>query len=367
MFDLFAVDLGAWVAGAPAWAWLLFLAVVLALLALDLGVFHREDRALGLKESLRASALYIVAALAFAGWIWSSFGADDAMKFLTGYVIEKSLSLDNIFVISLIFGFLAIPPQLQHRVLFWGIIGVLVMRALLIGFGTALVHKFQWLLPVFGALLIVAAVKMLVHPQDEPSIGKGELLAQLRKRLLVTPRLHGRAFFVRLPHPDEPARMVTWVTPLFLALMLVEFADAVFALESVPAILAITQQPYLVYTSNIFAVLGLRSLYFALASLIQRFAYLKHTLALLLIFVGSKIFYTQFGGHISPAMSLAVILALLAGGVFLSWWKLRNSKRSNADAPKTPPADILDEALEETFPASDPVSVVLPGGSGQSS
>jgi tellurite resistance protein TerC len=305
-------------AGTPTWAWLLFVAIVIGLLALDLGVFHREDRPLGIRESLWTSGLYIVAALAFAGWVWSSFGPEDAMRFLTGYVIEKSLSLDNIFVISLIFGFLAIPPHLQHRVLFWGILGVLLMRALLIGFGTALVHEFQWLLPVFGALLIVAAVKMLRDPHDEPSIGDGRILAQLRKRLFVTPELHGRAFLVRLPHPHDPSRTTIWVTPLFLALVLVECADAIFALESVPAILAITQEPYLVYTSNIFAVLGLRALYFALAALIERFVYLKHTLALLLIFVGFKIFYNQFGGHLHPAVSLGVILVLLAGGIVMS-------------------------------------------------
>lgn len=318
LWDSIELTLLSPLAGAPTWAWLLFIAIVVGLLALDLGVFHREDKPISLKESLWTSALYVVAALAFAGWVWHSFGSADAMRFLTGYVVEKSLSLDNVFVISLIFGFLAIPPHLQHRVLFWGILGVLVMRALLIGFGTALVHEFQWLLPVFGALLIVAALKMLVRDQDEPSIGDGRVLRQLRKRLFVTPELHGRAFFVRLPHPRDPSRTAVWVTPLFLALVLVECADAVFALESVPAILAITQEPYLVYTSNIFAVLGLRALYFALAALIAQFVYLKQTLALLLLFVGSKIIFQQFGGHIDPATSLGVILALLAGGILLS-------------------------------------------------
>jgi tellurite resistance protein TerC len=321
LIDLIVSELSTPLAGTPAWAWLLFLAIVVGLLALDLGVFHRDDRPISLKESLWTSALYVLAALAFGGWVWMSFGSDDAMRFLTGYVVEKSLSLDNVFVISLIFGFLAIPPHLQHRVLFWGILGVLIMRALLIGFGTALVHELRWLLPVFGALLIAAAIKMLLHAQDEPSIGDGRVLAQLRKRLFVTPELHGRAFFVRLPDPRDPSRTVTWVTPLFLALVLVECADAAFALESVPAILAITQEPYLVYTSNIFAVLGLRALYFALAALIARFVYLKHTLALLLLFVGGKIIYQQFGGHISPASSLGVILALLTGGILLSLWR----------------------------------------------
>jgi tellurite resistance protein TerC len=318
--------LNAPLAGTPAWAWLLFLGAVIALVVLDLGVLHRKEREIGVRESLVTSSLYIAAALAFAGWIHASFGPDDAMRFLTGYIVEKSLSLDNVFVISLIFGYLAIPRHLQHRVLFWGILGVLLMRAVLIGFGTALVHEFQWMLPVFGALLIAAAIKMLTHAQDEPSIGDGTVLAALRRRLFVTHELYGRAFFVRLPHPSEPGRTALWATPLFLALVLVECADAVFALESVPAILAITQEPYLVYTSNIFAVLGLRALYFALAALVARFAYLKHTLALILVFVGGKIFYQQFGGHVEPAASLAITLALLAGGIALSWWKQRPTR-----------------------------------------
>ena len=335
LLEMISSAMSAPLAGTPTWAWLLFLAIVIGLLALDLGLFHREDRPISLRESLWTSALYILAALAFAGWVWASFGEDDAMRFLTGYVVEKSLSLDNVFVISLIFGFLAIPPHLQHRVLFWGILGVLIMRALLIGFGTALVHEFQWLLPVFGGLLIAAAIKMLAHAQDEPSVGDSSILAGLRKRLLVTPELHGRAFFVRQPHPQDPSRIVTWVTPLFLALVLVECADAAFALESVPAILAITQEPYLVYTSNIFAVLGLRALYFALAALIARFVYLKHTLALLLLFVGGKIFYQQFGGHLSPAMSLSIILVLLTGGILASLWKRRTDPGQATLLPST--------------------------------
>lgn len=313
--------LGSPVAGAPAWAWLLFLVIVVALLALDLGLFHREEREISIRESLWTSGFYIVAALLFAGWVWTSFGADAGMKFLTGYVIEKSLSLDNIFVISLIFGTLAIPRPLQHRVLFWGIMGVLFMRAILIGFGTALVLEFQWMLPVFGALLIVAAVKMLAHTHSETPVSEDRILAQLRKRLLVTRELHGRAFLVRLPHPANPGRPVLWATPLLLALVLVECADAVFALESVPAILAITQEPYIVYTSNIFAVLGLRAMYFALAALIERFAYLKHTLAMILIFVGGKIMFNQLGGHLPPEMSLSIVVTLLARGIFLSWWR----------------------------------------------
>lgn len=307
------------IGGAPGWAWLPFLVIVLGLLALDLGVLHRGDRAMNMRDSLRASLLYILAALLFGAWIWHEFGSDAGLRFLTGYVIEKSLSLDNIFVISLIFGYLAIPAALQHRVLFWGILGVLVMRALLIGAGTALVHEFAWLLPIFGLLLIVAAIRMLRNDESTPSHGQAHLLAALRRRLPMTEALHGRAFLVRLPDPSKPGRLKLYVTPLLLALVLIESADALFALESVPAILAITQEPYLVYTSNIFAVLGLRALYFALAAMVTRLAYLKHTLALILIFIGGKILFQQFGGHVPPLVSLCVTLSLLGGGVLLSW------------------------------------------------
>jgi tellurite resistance protein TerC len=318
------------IGGAPGWAWLLFLGIVLGLLALDLGVLHRGDRAMNMRDSLRASLFYIFAALLFGGWIWQAFGSDAGIRFLTGYVIEKSLSLDNIFVISLIFGYLAIPPALQHRVLFWGILGVLVMRALLIGAGTALVHDFAWLLPIFGLLLIVAAIRMLGNDEVTPSHSQAHILATLRKRLPVTETLHGRAFLVRVPDPGSPGRMKLYVTPLLLALVLIECADALFALESVPAILAITQEPYLVYTSNIFAVLGLRALYFALAAMVTRLAYLKHTLALILLFIGGKILFQHFGGHVPPLVSLCVTLSLLAGGVLLSWLVDRSRARARA-------------------------------------
>lgn len=314
--------------GAPMWAWLLFLALVLGLLALDLGLLHRRDRVMGVRDSLRASLLYIVAALLFAVWIWRHFGEEASLLFLTGYVIEKSLSLDNIFVISLIFGYLAIPAAVQHRVLFWGILGVLVMRALLIGAGTALVHEFAWVLPIFGVLLILAAIRMLRHDGAALPEGQTRLLGVLRRHLPVTETFHGRAFFVRLPDPGRPGRLKLYVTPLFLALILVECADVLFSLESVPAILAITQEPYLVYTSNIFAVLGLRALYFALAAMVARLACLKQTLALILIFIGGKILYQQLlGGHVPPLLSLCVILALLAGGALLSWRVARRERR----------------------------------------
>ncbi len=208
--------------------------------------------------------------------------------------------------------------------LFWGILGVLLMRAVLIGAGTALVHEFAWLLPIFGLLLIAAAIRMLRNDESSPSHSQARLLTILRRRLPVTEALHGRAFFVRLPDPANAGRLKLYVTPLLLALVLIECADALFAVESVPAILAITQETYLVYTSNIFAVLGLRALYFALAAMITRLAYLKHTLALILIFIGGKILFQHFGGHVPPLVSLCITLSFLAGGILLS---LRTGRR----------------------------------------
>ena len=310
-------------AGTPTWAWLLFFVVVIALLALDLGVFHREEREIGIRESLRTSALYILAALLFASWIWSSFGGDDAIRFLTGYFIEKSLSLDNIFVISLIFGYLAIPRPLQHRVLFWGILGVIVLRAVMIGAGAALVSQFGWVLYLFAGFLILTGIKMFMTGDGHGDVGDSKLTRFIRRRFRVTDDLEGQRFFVRRPGRD--GRMVLWATPMFLALVMIEVADVIFAVDSVPAIFAITTDPYIVYTSNIFAILGLRALYFALAAVIHRFAYLKQALAVLLIFIGGKVFVADlFGWAKFPAeWSLAITALILTSGVVWSLWRTR--------------------------------------------
>tara|TARA_R110002020_G_scaffold93724_2_gene225904 strand:- start:11242 stop:12246 length:1005 start_codon:yes stop_codon:yes gene_type:complete len=308
--------------GTATWLWLVFLAVVFSLLAFDLGVLHRDDREIGVRESLLLSAGYISAGLLFGLWIWFQKGSTSGMDFYTGFLIEKSLSMDNVFVMALIFSYLAIPRQYQHKVLFWGIMGVIVLRALMIGLGAALIHEYSWILYVFGAFLAITGVKMLFSKMDDhPDLEKNAFVKFLRRHLRITDRLHEQRFFVR--QPDASGKRVLWVTPLFLALILIECADLVFAIDSVPAIFAITQDPFIVYTSNIFAILGLRALYFALAAMIHRFAYLKYALALVLVFIGSKIFLVGIIGKIPSSISLGVTLALLAGGVLVSLYKTR--------------------------------------------
>ena len=309
--------------GTTTWLWLVFITVVISLLAFDLGVLHRDNREIGVKESLLLSAGYITAGLLFGLWVWLQKGGDAGMDFYTGFLIEKSLSMDNVFLMAIIFSFLAIPRQYQHKVLFWGILGVIVLRAIMISLGAALIHDYSWILYVFGVFLVITGVKMLFARIDEvPNLDDNFLVKYLRKHMRITERLHDQRFFVR--QPDATGRPVLWATPLFLALILIECADLVFAVDSVPAIFAITQDPFIVYTSNIFAILGLRALYFALAALIHRFAYLKYALALILVFVGSKIFLVGIIGKIPPVFSLSVTLTLLAGGVLFSLWKTRN-------------------------------------------
>ncbi|WP_237044602.1 TerC family protein [Aquipseudomonas alcaligenes] len=309
--------------GTATWLWLSFFAVVIALLAFDLGVLHRDEREIGVKESLMLSAGYISMGLLFSVWVFFQKGGDASMDYLTGFLIEKSLSMDNVFVIALIFSFLAIPRRYQHRVLFWGILGVIVLRAIMIGLGAALISEFDWILYVFGAFLLLTGVKMLFSKvDDEPDLSNNRFVNWLRNHLPVTDRLHEQRFFVR--QPDASGKLKLWVTPLFLALILIELADLVFAVDSVPAIFAITQDPFIVYTSNIFAILGLRALYFALAAMIHRFTYLKYALALVLVFIGGKIFLHDIVGKIPAEISLSVTVGLLAGGVLLSLWKTRN-------------------------------------------
>lgn len=309
--------------GQAVWLWLAFIAIVVTLLAFDLGVLHKEDRPIEVSESLWLSAGYIAVAALFGGWLWWQLGADRGIEYFTGYIIEKSLSMDNVFVIAMIFTFFAVPREYQHRVLFWGILGVIVLRAIMIGLGAALVSQFSWILYVFGAFLVLTGIKMLWMADHEPDLEGNALLKFLRKILRVTPQLRGNAFFVRDPHPVT-GKAVTWATPLFLALCMVEFADLIFAVDSVPAILAITDDTFIVYTSNIFAILGLRALYFALAAMIHRFAYLKYALALVLIFIGGKIFLVNIIGKVPPALSLGVTATLIAGGVLVSLWKTRS-------------------------------------------
>ena len=310
--------------GKPAWVWLAFIGIVVTLLAFDLGVLHRDDHEIGVRESLLLSAGYIGAAVVFGAWVWWYLGAQSGMDYYTGFMIEKSLSMDNVFVIALIFSFFAIPRQYQHRVLFWGILGVIVLRAIMIGLGATLVSQFSWVLYLFGAFLIFTGIKMWVIADNMPDIANNPLLKFLKRHMRLTDGLRGNAFWVREPDPAT-GKLVRHATPLFLALVLVEFVDLIFAVDSVPAIFAITTDPFIVYTSNIFAILGLRALYFALAAMIHRFTYLKYALALVLVFIGSKIFLVGIVGKIPPSISLSVTLGLIAGGVVVSLWKTRGA------------------------------------------
>jgi tellurite resistance protein TerC len=307
----------------PIWVWLSFITIVIALLAFDLGVLHTDDREIGVKESLWLSAGYITIALIFGAWVWWYFGSQSGMEYYTGFLIEKSLSMDNVFVIALIFSYFAIPRQYQHRVLFWGILGVIVLRAIMIGLGATLVSQFSWILYVFGAFLVFTGIKMWIIADHMPDIANNPLLKFLRKHMRVTDEVHGNNFFVYQPDPTT-GNVVRWATPLFLALMLVEFVDLVFAVDSVPAIFAITTDPFIVYTSNIFAILGLRALYFALAAMIHRFKYLKYALALVLVFIGTKIFLVGIIGKLPAVISLTVTFGLIAGGVLFSLYKTRD-------------------------------------------
>lgn len=315
----------------PLWMWLGFFGLVVALLAFDLGVLHRDQHEIGVRESLLLSAFYIALGLGFGGFVWYSLGQQSGVEYLTGFVVEKTLAMDNVFVIALIFSTLAIPRQYQHRVLFWGILGVILLRAIMIGFGATLVSQFGWLLYVFAAFLVLTGIKMLFTGHDEPDLANNRLLRFMRKRFRITDELHGQRFFVDQPDP-KTGKIARFMTPLFLALVMIEIADVIFAVDSVPAIFNITTDPYLVYTSNIFAILGLRALYFALSAVIHRFAYLKQALAVLLVFIGSKVFVADWLGlgKFPAEWSLGVTFAILASGIGYSLWRTRNPKPAEA-------------------------------------
>ncbi|EJN04970.1 TerC family protein [Phyllobacterium sp. YR531] len=313
--------------GKPVWMWLSFFGLVLAILSFDLGILHKENKEINVVDSLKLSALYISLGLAFGGWVWWYIGPDAGMAYVTGFVVEKTLALDNVFVIALIFSFFAVPRLYQHRVLFWGILGVIVLRAIMIGVGATLVAEFSWLLYIFAAFLILTGLKMLFMKEAEPDIANNPLVRFMRRRFNVTENHHGEHFFVKQADP-KTGKLIWFITPLFMALVLIEVADVIFAVDSVPAIFAITTDPFLVYTSNIFAILGLRALYFALAAMIHRFRYLKPALALVLIFIGSKVFAADMLGleKFPAALSLGVTFAIIASGVVWSIIKTRNDE-----------------------------------------
>ena len=328
--------------GTPVWFWAAFMLVVIVLTALDLGVLHKEDRELGIAESLKLSAFYIAVALAFGAWVWAERGAEAGMQYYTGFFIEKALSIDNVFVISLIFTYFAIPPKYQYRALLWGIMAVIVLRGLMIAGGAALLAEAYWVLYLFAAFLVVTGIKMFFAGDEPMDVGNNPVVRWISRRMRVTPELHGQKFLVKVKD-EKTGKMMRAATPLLLALVIINLADLVFAVDSVPAIFAITTDTFIVYTSNIFAILGLRALYFALAAMIHRFHYLKYALAAVLVFIGSKIFVSDFllGGDKFPAwLSLGVTAALIATGVLYSLWKTRG--KGEADWPAVESGHKLD-------------------------
>lgn len=354
------------------WPYVGFVTLVLILLALDLGVFHRHAHVVRVKEALGWSVVWISSGLLFSIFIYYSYqnhwmglgltpdamsvpqvladgtrvyndGSAAVIKYITGFLVEKSLAVDNIFVIAMIFGFFKVPAMYQHRVLFWGILGALLMRGVMIGVGAALITRFTWIIYVFGGFLIITGLKMLVMNTDDDDIGENFAVRWARRLVPITERYHGQKFFVRAGStashaPATPGAVVEvdrvvdaakagllMATPMFLTLVLIEVSDLIFAVDSIPAIFAITTDAFLVFTSNVFAILGLRSLYFALAGMMDKFAYLKMSLAIVLIVVGVKMlahtWLKQVLGENSNLYMLGVVLLVLTGGIVASLLK----------------------------------------------
>ena len=313
------------------WLWIGFNVFVLAMLALDLGVFHKNAHIVTFKESMTWTVVWVSLALLFNLGVWHFMGSQKGLEFLTGYVIEKSLSVDNIFVFALLFSYFAVPPLYQHKVLFWGILGALVLRAIMIFLGAALIEQFTWIIYVFGAFLILTGIKMIVKREEEIHPERNPLVRWFKKLMPVTNDYRGDKFFVR----ENGVRMAT---PLFVVLLLVEFSDLIFAVDSIPAIFAVTKDPFIVYTSNVFAILGLRSLYFALAGVMDKFHYLKIGLGVVLTFVGVKMLLGHTEWKIDTHVSLGVIVAVLAASVVASlfWPKKAAVKLAPPPTPAQP-------------------------------
>lgn len=304
----------------PLWMWAGFLGIVITLLVLDLGVLHRKNKEVSAKNALAMCLFYFTLAMLFNGWIYMELGKQSGTEFLMGYLIELSLSVDNLFVFLLVFTHFAVPRAYQHRVLFWGILGAVVFRGVMIGLGTTVVKEFSDILYIFGAFLVFTGIKMLIAADSEPDLEQNRLMNFMRSKFRVTQDYEGDRFMVK----RDGKR---WFTPLFLVLILIEFSDIIFAVDSIPAIFAITTDPFIVFTSNIFAILGLRSLYFAMASVVHRFEYLKYGLSLILVFIGVKMLLNHhFEAKIIPTdIALYVTAAILALSVAISLIKTRGA------------------------------------------
>lgn len=300
--------------------WIGFATGILVLLALDLGVFHRDAHVVPMREAAAWSAVWFTLAMLFAGGVFFFRGLGSGMEFLTGYLIELSLSVDNVFLFAVIFSYFQVPPAYQHRVLFWGILSAIIMRGIMIAVGAALIARFHWIIYLFGGFLILTGIKMFLHRNKETDPGENALIRLLLRFVPLTERYHGQRFFVRID-----GRLLA--TPLFLVLVLVEFTDLMFAVDSIPAIFAVTRDPFIVFTSNVLAILGLRSLYFLLAGVMDRFQYLKVGLSAILVFVGFK----MLGIIKIPILaSLLVVVFILTVSVLASLWKTRSAQSQAA-------------------------------------
>ena len=297
----------------PIWAWGVFLLVVIAMLMVDLGVFHRKAHVLSMREATIWSIVWVVVALVFNAIVWVWLGHQKALEFFTGYLVEKALSADNIFVFAVLFNYFAVPPEYRHRVLFWGVLGAIVFRLTFILAGTALLKKFHWVVYIFGIIVIVSGIKLLMRKEEEIDPERNPVLRLARRFLPITPNYHGQKFFVRLNGKFM-------ATPLTLVLLVVESTDIVFAIDSIPAIFAITRDPFIVFTSNVCAILGLRALYFLLEGMIRLFRYLDEGLAVILVFIGIKMLVSEFYkiptwvalGFVAAVLAITITLSLIA-------------------------------------------------------
>ena len=328
------------------WLWLGFNVFVLALLAVDLGVFHRNAHAVSIREAALWSVAWIALALTFNGGIYAFMGQQAGLEFLTGYLIEKALSVDNIFVFVLLFAYFQVPPKYQHRVLFWGIIGALLMRGGMIVAGAYLIKQFHWIIYVFGAFLVFTGIRMARQEEHDIEPESNPVVRLVRRFLPVTGQYHGQSFFVR---QNIGGALKLVATPLFVVLVLVETTDLIFAVDSIPAIFAVTTDPFLVYTSNVFAILGLRSLYFLLAGVIHKFHYLKLGLSVVLVFVGAKMLLTDIY-KVPIGLSLGVIALILTASVVVSLAfpkaaAAHNSVEHDPLDPTGEPAPALEHAM----------------------
>ncbi len=306
------------------WEWLAFAGIITFMLVLDLGVFHKKSHKVSIKESLAWTAVWICLAMMFNAWVYHKMGHQKGLEFLTGYVIEKSLSVDNIFVISLIFSYFRVPAQYQHRVLFWGVLGALFFRIIFIFAGVALIQKFNWMIYIFGGFLVFTGLKMLREEEKHIEIEANPMIKFVKRFWKISPNFDGEHF--RTTH--NGMRMFT---PLFLVLVMIETTDIIFAVDSIPAILAITPDPYIVFTSNVFAILGLRSLYFALNGIMEMFEYINYALAGILAFVGVKMIISSWY-HVPTIVSIGVIFTLLIASIVASIYFPKKNKK----LPKAP-------------------------------